>query len=352
MSKARCYRMSQKNSVFGELKCFTDASVLHEIGNELRPGSATSLLFWLAVHGAIPHGPVTALSLGDFVVSRLCNAPPKAEPTLALGTIHLGTGGVHTSWFQRLGFGHVSWAELGTVSQPVGQCQIASQIVPCYPAVGDQQAALFGADLQEGELSINASTGSQVSLLTRTLERGDYQSRHYFDGRYLNTITHLPAGRSLNALVDLLTELPRAEGCTPRDPWQHISEAVANTPTTDVHVDLSFFEGPMGDRGHIRNLRLENLSLGHIFRAAFEHMADNYAACAARLSPSRHWKQIVFSGGLPQKVPSLRDIITARFGCPSRTVDAAEETLHGLLKLAARNAGISGPLAPVCGGEG
>jgi len=43
----------------------------------------------------------------------------------------------------------------------------------------------------------------------------------------LNTITHLPAGRSLNVLVDLLTELARAEGLVLADPWKFIAESAA-----------------------------------------------------------------------------------------------------------------------------
>ena len=29
------------------------------------------------------------MSLGDYVVSKLCDSPPQTEPTLALGTLNL-----------------------------------------------------------------------------------------------------------------------------------------------------------------------------------------------------------------------------------------------------------------------
>ncbi len=115
-----------------------------------------------------------------------------------------------------------------------------------------------------------------------------------------------------------------------------ISHAVEQTADSDLNVNLAFFAGSLGDRGHIDNIRLDNLSVGHVFRAAFEHMAENYVQCAARLSPEKKWRQVVFSGGLPQKFPSLRRMIAERLACPVRSVDIAEETLEGLLRLARR----------------
>ena len=106
----------------------------------------------------------------------------------------------------------MKWPPLADLHRPVGELALPGRRIPCYPALGDQQCALYGIDLQEDELSLNVSTGSQVSRITRQLDLGPYQSRRYVDDLYLNTITHLPAGRSLNVLVDLLTELSKADG--------------------------------------------------------------------------------------------------------------------------------------------
>ena len=73
-------------------------------------------------------------------------------------------------------------------------------------------ALCLARNSSRGELSINISTGSQVSRRTDRLEPGEVQTRAYFHGDLLQTITHLPAGRSLNVLVRLLTEVARAEG--------------------------------------------------------------------------------------------------------------------------------------------
>ena len=53
-------------------------------------------------------------------------------------------------------------------------------------------------------------------------------------------------------------------------------------------------------------MREEELTVGHLFRASFQNMADNFWASARRLSPEQDWQRLVFSGGLVQRFPILR----------------------------------------------
>ncbi len=319
-----------QSSDFHELAASLTPDEYQALGNELRPGSMLALLAWLKKHRQLPAGRTWALGIGDYVVARLCETFPKVHPTYALGMLDLASLDWHQALFERLGLGDIQWPWLDAQLLPLGKLRWAGQDIPCYPCLGDQQTALFGAGLQCGELSINVSTGSQVSLLHLTHRTGDFQMRPYLGGQWLATITHLPAGRSLNALVELLTEVPRADQSWQADVWKYIGEAVAATPQTDLQMDLSFFAGTMGERGSLQHMRLENLTVGHLFRAAFEDMAGNYATCAARLQPDPQWERLVLSGGLTQKLPALRDIIAARFGGDYRVVNAEEDTLQGL----------------------
>jgi len=305
------------------------------LGNELRPGLPIGALFWLAEQRELPANAV-ALALPDFVLGRLCGAGPVSEPTIAAaqGVLDLTTGDWHRPLLERLGLGKLRWPAIADVRQPVGEVPIGGQAAPCYPGVGDQQCALVGAALRPGELSLNISTGSQVSRLRGELAFGDYQVRPFFDGRWLNTITHIPARRALALLVDLLTELATAQGLDVPDPWAYVARAVAATPATDLRVDLAFFASALGDRGAIANMREGNLTVGHLFRAAFERMAESYLTCALRLAPERGWGRLVFSGGLAQSMPALRESILRRFDADSRVCPAAEDALHGLLTLA------------------
>jgi xylulokinase len=228
----------------------------------------------------------------------------------------------------------VNWPELADPFAPVATWPLGGRRVPVFAPLGDHQAALAGSGLGEGELSINVSTGSQVSRLARERAGGAAQTRAYFDGWLLQTVTHLPAGRSLEVLVDLLTELPRRCGLPEFDPWPTIVAAAREAPDDDLEVDLTFFAGPLGDRGAIRHISLDNLQVGRIFRAAWRGMAKNYHECARWLSPAGDWRQLVFSGGLAHKLELLRQYACERFGSPSRTCVATEDTLQGLLAVA------------------
>lgn len=330
-------RSSTEETHWDWLRRLSTPEELAAVGNELRPGSAITLLSWLAQRGELPpQRPFFPISLGDYLVARWTGTAPRSEPTLALGTLDLRTGQPASAmWLKQLGCEEARWPPVIGVERPVGTARFANREITCFPAIGDQQAALYGVDLQEGELSLNVSTGSQVSMLAREFQPGPFQTRPYFGGLFLRTITHLPAGRSLNGLVDLLTELSAAEGHPVREPWKWISEKVDQCPASDLDVDLAFFAGSLGERGHVANIRLDNLSVGSLFRASFRAMADNYVRCAERLSPDRRWRQVVISGGLAQRLPGLRQAIAERFGESLRSIDLPEETLGGLLRLAA-----------------
>jgi hypothetical protein len=100
-------------------------------------------------------------------------------------------------------------------------------------------------------------------------------------------------------------------------------------------VDLSFFPSFTGNRGQIANIHEGNLSIGHLFVAAFRSMAANYERCAALISPSREWRRVVFSGRLAQQFARLRQESLMRLGYPPAQVSETEEdTLRGLLTLA------------------
>lgn len=281
--------------------------------------------------GAIP------TSLPDFVLARLCGTEPSVEVTLAqsYGAVDLRLLDWHREVIARLGLGGLRWPEIRAQGECVGALNVGGHELPCYTPVGDHQCALLGALLREDELSLNISTGSQVSRISAVLDLGgDYQTRPYFDGWYLKTAIHVPAGRALNALIRLLSELAEAQGVRIPDPWAYIERVSMEADATELRVNLAFFPSSCGERGAIANMREDQLTVGHVFRAAFENMADNYYAFARRLSPVWDWKRIVFSGGLAQKNDLLRRLILERFQTASRFSPSSEDALLGLLVLA------------------
>jgi hypothetical protein len=69
-------------------------------------------------------------------------------------------------------------------------------------------------------------------------------------------------------------------------------------------------------------------------------MAENYLACARRIAPKEDWNAVLISGGLPQKIRVLKEMIVSRFTTPCRLSQEAEETLMGLLSMSREIAAI------------
>lgn len=314
---------------------------LQATGRELRVGVPIVTLPWLQAHGALPEGSCPT-ALPDFVLASLCATAPTTDPSnaAAYGLYNLDAGDWHWPLIDRLGLSGLRWPPVRRFGAVVGTAAVNGRRLTCWTAIGDQQGALVGAGLEEGELSLNVSTGSQVSLLSGARPAGDFQVRPYPDDLWLSTIVQVPAGRALAALVGLLTEIGGARG----DPWDAIARAVADVPTTDLQVDLAFHGGAFGDSGAISHIGEHNLSVGHLFTAAFRNMAANYARCARTLAPAHDWQRLVFSGGLVHRFPTLREaILDALAPVPAyRLCATAEDTLLGLLTLAVAYSGRAG----------
>jgi len=326
---------SGSESYFQVLTKRIDPKHVRQLGHELDPGRPISYLFWFAEQGDLTPG-IMPVSLPDFVLSALCESAPGVELTNAgaYGALKLETLDWHEEVIAALGLDDLHWPEIRQLGDVVGHLDLNGKRVPCYTPVGDYQCALVGSLFSADEVSLNIATGSQVSRMTPALALGDYQTRPFFEGKFLNTFTSPPGGRALNVIADLLCELPRAQGLNLKDPWESFTEAAEDIDDTDLEVDLNFFPTPRGDRGRIGNIRQDNFTMGHLFRAAFKNMADSFYDCALRLDPAESWKNLLFSGGLACKLEVLRRVIQEKFDTTYRLPPFEEDTLFGLLILA------------------
>ena len=318
------------------------------LGNEVRAPLPLPYLCWLAESGGLPRESAFPLTLPDFVAANLTGGVPVIERTGMTGSMDVQTQNWPRDLLDGLGLGGLRLPRVVDFRHVVGHCDTGGTRVPVYAAVGDHQCALAGTLLREGELSINISTGSQVAMVTRTPEIGDYQLRPFFDDSWLRTVTNIPAGRALNALVKLLTELAEATGTEIDDPWSYIFERSDAVEETDIVANLAFFPSPVEGRGSLSGLHEGNLSVGHLFRAVFERMASYYQEFGARLSPERGWERLVFSGGLAQSSALLRRLVCERLRAEHRVTASTEETLIGLLVLARVVSGLDGSVADAC----
>ena len=74
--------------------------------------------------------------------------------------------------------------------EKAGNCGTAN----VYVAVGDQQASAYGVGLTEEEYLFNTGTASQLCCLSKDFVEGEFESRPYFNGKTLCTVSSLIGG--------------------------------------------------------------------------------------------------------------------------------------------------------------
>jgi sedoheptulokinase len=314
----------------------TTATQRKQVGNELGLERPACFLFYLSERGELRNSG-TAVSISEYVLSALCDSEPSGEMTnaSASGLFDLEAQRWHQELIEAIGLATLRFPALRALGEVVGYLTVGSRQLPCFTAIGDHQSALLGSLLTPEELSLNISTGAQISRLTSELRLGEYQTRPFFEGQFINTFSDVPGGRSLEVLVNLLTEFAGTQGhSTMRDPWNLLEAAAMEIGDTDLEVESSFFTSLNSGGGRILNIRGDNLTAGSLFRATLKRMAAIYHGFACSLWPEVAWKNLVFSGGLALKLKILRDIIQQEFEVDSRLCPVAEDTLFGLLILA------------------
>jgi sugar (pentulose or hexulose) kinase len=117
---------------------------------------------------------------------------------------------------------------LTSLVEPIGRAGDYDCMVFC--AVADQQAALLGSGLRESEVSVNLATGCQVAVITSE-PSSPRQLRPYFGRKYLQTVTHLPAGRILNSAL-----LESCGSTTPED-WSWAASEGLGDPRVAAAID-------------------------------------------------------------------------------------------------------------------
>lgn len=313
---------------------------LFQIGQELKPGSTTILLHVLAQSVGVTRRLYPA-TIADGVAAYLCRQSPRMHPTMAIGMLDLTRSSPtwHGGMIDLLRLGDLEWPSLAQINKPYGETVVNGVALEVFPAVGDQQSALIGAGLLENELSLNISTGAQVSQIVDQVSVGSHQTRCFFKGKLLETITHIPAGRSLHSIVEVLTELSRSQGLPLGDSWKTMirlmNESEKSTLSGNLEVGLSFFPSPVGSEGFIRGITLENFSVGKLMLAAIKNLADNLTKCSSILNPNNPWSNVRISGGLSHSLPQLVKYLASYFGANRLSESVVdEETLVGLAMLA------------------
>ena len=254
---------------------------LDDLGDGLRVGSPAVTL---AARGTPDGACVT--SLIAYVAGRIAGC--RAERVHATDA---GSWGLFDT--KRMRWSGAACQAAGISEQVLPE--VSRDVKPIAPAVrvvtalGDQQAALWGAGLRENQVSVNLATGCQVSVLSDEFTTA-VQTRPYVDDHYLHTVTHLPAGRLLTAAVI------EAFGDPSETAWIKAAAQCSDSRPVLEAVDT---------------------------------IARGVVGAVERLDAVGH--EVLFSGGLVQRFTPLREEILTRLGNPTSRIFVGEDAaLAGL----------------------
>ncbi len=262
-----------------------------DLGDELRVGLPLVTLYQLGVPTS-----ASVTSLIGFIAGSLCGA--RVPFVHATDAAAWGMSDVrHRQWSEpALALLGLHAGSLPSVSWDIVTVGTSSRFgVPVFCAVGDQQAALLGAGLVADVVSVNLATGCQVSVLSSSIDSPAQLRPFFFEGVYLHTITHLPAGRLLTAAV--------RECCGSAQPvdWAWAAENVRSDPRIGLAVE-TIAQGVAG--------AVDRLGVGGL--------------------------PVLFSGGLVQQFAPVRERIIELLNVPTTVYPGDDAALAGLAALAAR----------------
>lgn len=314
-------------------------------GITLRAGLSGITLFWLKEQGILKKHPSgQLLSIGDYIAATLTDGRRLMHPTQACGTALFDVK--KNDWDKNiltaLGIARRHLPEVAKSGAVVGYYPSGNKKVPVYPCIGDLQSAVLGSMISGDTLSINIGTGSQVSVISPSYVRGDYDLRSYFDGMFLKTVPFIPAGRSLNVIIRFLEEIgKKIYTRKDMDIWDKLHSLISTKRDSDgVESRISFFAGNATgfETGYWQGITEKNLTVENMVYSAFENMAQNYWTAYRRLRP-RGIKRVILSGGLARKSLVLQKLIKKRFSLRVGLSSNTEETLIGLLVCALVSSG-------------
>ena len=302
------------------------------LGNELRAGLPIVTLASLVRRGDTPPDGAIALSVGDLVTTLLCKKVTRCHLSnaAASGLYDLSEGKWSTDGLAAIGTPELTLPEVVSRAEVVGTHSVDGHDVAIVSAIGDQQASLAGAGLATDELSVNIATGCQVSRRIPGPDTRAPQLRPYLQDDYLATVTHIPAGRALNAFARLLANRDADDDISAD--WARL-EGLAAAGARGVRANVAVFPAARAYPGQLSGLTEDNMTPGAVFRAAMEDIADRITDAAEAIG-ARDLSRIAFSGGLAFRSDLMRRLITDRLGLPSRVVRKDADALAGLAVVA------------------
>jgi xylulokinase len=287
---------------------------LQKSGNEIRPG--LPLLGLESIKKNLPTGNLRFHTLISWIASQLSEDYvylSHITDSASTGMVDISSENWSTAALNFLDF-DIQLPELAAEMSVIGYSRDLS--CPIYAPVGDQQASLYGAQLGSENTVVNIGTGGQVAAISNSHRSLDLQIRPYFNGKTIETRTHLPAGRLITKCVHTL--FPNENETDAFAYFLHQSEEFESAEYLDLNLlqkEDSFLS--LADHKFLPSIILN--SIAEAYKSAILQINDKSA------------KNLIFAGGVGQKYKRLQRAIASDKNY--EIAKSEESTLQGLMLL-------------------
>lgn len=328
-------------SYLDHLKTLIPAEYMVEAGVPLKPMLGLSNLYAFMREAKCGASEKPELfTIGSYIIHELTgrnithitNAAP-------LGLVDLRSEKWHEGILEVAGLTDLKLPEIVKSLEPVGTVKCKGFELAIFPDVGDQQATVLGCGVKPGDIVINVGTAAQIAYVADRLILGNYETRPFFDGLYLNTISRMPGGRNIDVLVSFIQGVGKEiyglnDGQA--SVWDYFNNSYCLEDPQGLEVDSSFYDVPHKPAaGSIGNIGPSNLTLKNLFSATLRDMARVYHRYILELCGVSHpGVRLVFSGGVSWNNPMLLKAVAEETGKRVELSPMKDEVFSGLFRIA------------------
>ncbi|MBT4130477.1 MAG: hypothetical protein HOE44_07100 [Candidatus Marinimicrobia bacterium] len=315
-----------------------ERNLIQKTGMPLRSGLPSVNLHIMAINGDL-NGSSSFGTIADFVVAKLTKTKISTSISNAAGSglFDLAINDWNYKLINELKIN----VEFPRLIRSYTEEEIGEYLgVPIYVPIGDQQASVIGLVRDFKDVAIaNIATGSQSTVIVDHLRFSDsYQTRPLIDHYNLLTIPFLPAGRALNSVVKLISEIGDVVfGVSDIDVWKKIAKyGNDNIDDSSLKINIDFFSSLKDGGGSISNITENNLTIKNVINSAIIDMVSNHLDALDVLYGEVKYNKLYLSGGLSTKLKMVKELFDENIVQEVCSANEEEDALNGLMVLSQR----------------
>lgn len=200
--------------------------------------------------------------------------------------------------------------------------------VPVCVPIGDNQASVFGALKEENSVLLNIGTGSQISVISSEILKGEgIESRPYMNEKYLVAGAALCGGRAYSMLERFFSDVVYAAVGKRVDMYSVMDKMSASNKSMKADTRFGGTRADKDLRGGIYNISTENFTPGELKNAVLTGIIAELYGMYSEMNTER--KFLVGSGNGLRRNKSLVKIAEETFGLEMKMPKHLEEAAFG-----------------------